>query len=890
MTIRIYPGQLPSKPIENHKWDGLISDWFDAAGIEYKDHEIQPITVRVNDVLIHSSEWDKTTVSNEDVVDINPVPRGGIIKAVTNIISKVFGFIFGQRGAPKTNQQVQGENLSTSNASANTAKLNAVVPELIGRYIRYPDYLNQPVRYFSDPRTQYLDMLLCIGPGDYEIESVNIGNTPIDSLSGAEYAIHKPGDGLSSYDQRVNWYNSPEVGSTSGGTAGLELSSIPDSNVNPTANNYHVNGNVISIIAPSTESFPDSWGVGVSLGLVIKQTVVVDLEIVDGVNSNTFSGNFTEINPQVGAVLRTIGGVIPESVMISKVVDGKMVLSTNSTESSIVISDIIPGTYSIGFSRAGRTYSIQSSSEKSITITANDAIAGGANFFERDFTLSDSEWSVNTDTVYGEVAGPFYFCPASEKSNTFEVDFFFPQGLAYVKDDGSILERSVGIEIGYRLNESSSWVITNKWYRNATMDQIGYTERITTPTKDKYQVRIRRRGAKSTSTNVRDEVQWYGLRSVLDYPDSYANWTTMTVRIKGLGQIASNSENQVNIVATRKLPVLQSNGTWSEPVATNQITSAVKYIAQTVGYDDTNMDIDSFIAMQSGTWTPRGEVINFVFDETVAKSAIDVCLAAGMAEQTIEDGVLTPVREGIRTAYEQSYSGQNTLDGITRIFSAVRPDDNDGVEVEYSDENDLWATKTLVCLPPNSQGIKLFKLKLDGVTNKTNAWRIGMREALRAYYTRWNYEFTSELDALISRYGGYVALSYDMPGLSQSAIVLGIEKNGAKSIIHSSEILEFTSGKTHYFAIRRDDGSVFGPHVATMIDDFTISAGNVSLSEFSNFSANKEPYHLLFGPADTFVLPSLIASISPDGSQSVKVTAKNYDARIYANDNGTAPI
>lgn len=55
--------------------------------------------------------------------------------------------------------------------------------------------------------------------------------------------------------------------------------------------------------------------------------------------------------------------------------------------------------------------------------------------------------------------------------------------------------------------------------------------------------------------------------------------------------------------------------------------------------------------------------------------------------------------------------------------------------MEYMDP-DTWKTATIKCLLPGDAGIKPEKIRAVGVTNKTKAWRIGMRVRARMKYAQ----------------------------------------------------------------------------------------------------------------------------------------------------------
>ena len=883
MTINIYPGQMPGNPIEAHEWQGLLGDWFHAAGIQYETFDKQYVNVYLNGEFLPVSEWVSTSITAQDEVSIRPVPFGfglplwAIWAALGAVV--VMTLLMRPKIPSARSDSSSGRNLDTAEGKANSAKLNQTVPELFGTFIRYPEYLVQPRRYFTTQREQMLEMLLCIGPGTYQIDAstVKIGNTRLSDLQGASYTIHSPGANLSSVTAAQNWYSSAEVGGTSAGTAGLDLAATPDTRVNPTASSYTFNG--ASVTASS--DWPASWGSGTAMSIRITQTVTVDrVFVVPNTYENRFTGDWTEIEPTPGLLLNATG-VLNETVRVFSVSGNTLVLES---ETSVGVWEIIgnkpTGTTSLSLSRIGRVYEVVSASGTSLTLKLQ---GGGAwpGFGAGTYSSSQVAFSVQAGTVYGEISGPFTICPVAETTKTFEVDVFFPQGLAYISDEGDVLSRSVGIEIGYRAAGSSdNWVSTYKVYTAASMDQIGYTERITIPTSMRPEVRIRRRGAKSTSTQVYDTVQWYGARSLLAGKTSYPGWTTISIQMRGLGQISASSENTVNLIATRILPRLQANGTYASPAPTRDITAAINYIITSLGESADTMDAAEFLTMHN-LWTSRGEYLDAVFDETTAEAAIGVALQAGMAELTVDAGLLKPVREGIRTIHERSFSLQNTRDGINSSFTGVRPDDNDGVEVEFYDAGDNYETATIDCLLPGALGIKKEKIKLAGVTDKTRAWRIGMRAASAQRYNRWTYTFGTEMDGRACSYGSFIALNEDIPGWSQSALLKAYDGNTLKV----NEPLEWIDGNTYMCSIRRPDGSLAGPYYATRgASDYELVIG---AKEVPAISLQRELPIVVFGTTSEWSKDAIVVKIQPSGMHACSVTAKNYDPRNYAYDNAT---
>jgi hypothetical protein len=352
----------------------------------------------------------------------------------------------------------------------------------------------------------------------------------------------------------------------------------------------------------------------------------------------------------------------------------------------------------------------------------------------------------------------------------------------------------------------------------------------------------------------------------------------MAVTIEGSDEISAQSNNRINLIAHRKLPVI-SGGSLTAPTQTRAISSAAAYVAKSLGYDDDQIDLDRLEQLED-IWTPRGDYFDYVFSDGTAKAAIDKILRAGFAEMTLQEGVITPVRDQARTTFEQGYSPENMTAPLQRQFQAKQVDEPDGVEVEYMDGS-TWTTETVNCFLPGDQGIKLDKVKVDGVTDRTRAWRIGMRRRRAQRYRRWTYSFNTELDALNSQYLSYVPLLDDIPGYGKVCILRGIQSDR----ITVSEPVEFESGKTHVIAYRAEDGSAVGPFTATEgPDQYTIL---VSIPEPwpAVMPSDREPTHVYFGTTDRWNFPALITEISPDGALSVSVTAVNYDERVYSDDN-----
>jgi hypothetical protein len=490
-------------------------------------------------------------------------------------------------------------------------------------------------------------------------------------------------------------------------------------------------------------------------------------------------------------------------------------------------------------------------------------------------------------TTEGDWAGPIAACPPGEAVRRIELDFFFPQGLVrYTEQNGNIRSHWAKVEVQYRdIATAGAWTSHTFTYEAMSPDQQGYTDWITIPTYMRPEVRVRRIGEESSENFKFNRVQWYGLRARIDKaPTRYEGCTVMALYVRGGDKLSAQSQSQVSVVATRKLPVLV-NGAWSEPTATRDIAPWVNYVMMSAGGTDDDMDTDE-LARYGALWSSRGDYFDYkVEDDSTVKECLNDALLAGFAEFTLERGRVTPVRDEPRSVFEQMYSPQNMTTDLKRNFMLPAPDDYDGVEVKYVDQV-TRAEEVVDCSLPGDAKQTVQTITLKGVTSRDKAWRYGRRRRRMQVYQNKSYSWSTELDALNSGYLSYCAVADDIPGYGQSAILMGLTAGNGLVLLESSEPLTWKAGASHVVGLRRPDGTVSGPWPATRVDDFRLS---VPLLDFEpDVSWDVEPPHLLFGETTRWCYPVLVTSIQP-GDYSADVEAVNYDVRVYADDDNFAP-
>ena len=200
----------------------------------------------------------------------------------------------------------------------------------------------------------------------------------------------------------------------------------------------------------------------------------------------------------------------------------------------------------------------------------------------------------------------------------------------------------------------------------------------------------------------------------------------LTVNARGGDRMSAQSESMVSCVVTRKLPT-RVNGEWSDPIANRDISSFFGYIAKSVGYRDEDINLVELDRLHE-LWTARGDFLDqSINTRSTASAVIASSLAVGFSEVTIDKGLLRPTRDEPQLNFSAMYSPQGMTKGLERDFNSVRPDDYDGVDVEYVD-GISWQSETIKCRLPGDKGIRSLKIKAEGCTNKDRAYRIGMRK------------------------------------------------------------------------------------------------------------------------------------------------------------------
>lgn len=901
MTIDIYASRLSDEGKETYKIRKrqTMAEWLYRHGISRStDLDKLSISLYVNGERLLPRQWKAKEIGAEDHVEIYREPKG------TDPFSITFALVFGAKavlsalmpklpGLPSSSGRGQGKELDEASSKGNAIKINDIRPECLGlNPARYPDVIVPGRRYFAAPREQRIEMTLAIGQGSYEVPlaKVKTGQTPLISLGNdASFTIYQPGQSLASDPAHLFWYQAPEVGQSSTGASGLELTATSPLTPFVTANVMNFAADTVTI--PSGAGiFPPDW----EDGLIVNIAAPYPYTVTDGTGTggrDIISGDIAQLGFSVGELIEIQG----DNQGLYEV------FSVTPTELQLDYPGGAPGTglvtgnifMAIGY--RDLRFRILASGTNTIAVERLETSGAVDPDWPGWSALSSNTARIQLDAsnLEGGLRGPFPAVPDGALATALEYTIFYPGGIIKFNSKGSPQLHTTTHVFEWRdADVAGAWTTISTNVADGTLDAQGYTYRVTLPYPMRPECRVSREPSTVLdATKKSDTMIWYSLYALIpaSSPTSYAGMTTMTCNIRGGDRISAQTESLIRVECTRILPVLRG-GVWQAPQPTREISAAVGHIIRSVGYSDTtDIDLVELQRLEDTRWTPRGDTYDkIITDAETVKSYLQEFLSAGFSELTIDRGLLVPVRDEPRgPAFDQVYNPHIMLNPLSYTFNMPdQPDDFDGVDVEYFDHVTLQ-NETVECRLPGDAGERVEKLRVEGVTVRHKAWRWGMRRRRAHLYRQREYSFETELDALNSSYFDYVALGVATPGYGQSAEVVGYSA-GPPVTLEVNQPLDWATPGVYKVVVRRLDGSASGPYDATRVDDYTFTIP--SLDFVPNLSGNIDtPPIVQFGHESTWAFPALITDVSPRGTRTCNVKAVNYDPRMYLDDDAFPP-
>ncbi|EOW7148459.1 host specificity factor TipJ family phage tail protein [Vibrio parahaemolyticus] len=897
----------------------------------------------INGQVFNPKEWGTRVLLDGDTIDIVLTPKFTPVEwvmIVVSVISAAYSVYtmnnMNQLGSNSSTVPT-GKNIYDINVQANKAELMGIRSQWFGRHQSVPSYLCSPYKYYNENNEQVLAVMLHVGEGYYQVSStgITIANTPISRLSDdVDWQLFEPGDDVTTHEAHKNIYTAEEVGGTDS-TSGLDFIG-PSASVSFGSEDADMalilSDDTVLVQVLYTRTVYNggdrdnetisywknkdlSWEDGTTFTItgISSTSVLIDdiVEIVDTGNDGTTGDPLPDKIVGKGFSVLSVG----QEIQLS---------GAGSNDSTYTVATVSDTELTLKDSNGNDVTSLTPAASVTIKITTTSTDDGLYQVVSTDsdykmtvIRVGDPDWTgfiggtysnsisldVTSDTLPDFQLGPYVGCPEGYTTDYIEIDMLRSSGWGRYDSKGRLQNHTVDWEVWVRdadLGELDTWQVFPFSYTDKSYDQVGQTHPITLPSAIRPEVMLVRKTKSYDDTKYLDKLQWMRLKSKLPTASSYANSTVLAMSIRSDSNLSSSATNKIKVLQTRKLPVPDGAGGWTEEMqATRDIAPAIRYIVQNSGGSDEDIDMDELLWMHENVWSPDEEYFDGGFvDEGTIYSALKTTLQAGMAEFCFDIGKILPKRLFEKTSAGHPYTPDvMTGDGLTITTTLYDPDQNEGLIVYYMDPTD-WTTNSVKCWLGDKNAItKWGELELTkGVTSRTRAWRIGMRMLRRSQGEKINYSFTTEMDALNSTYLDYAELCDDLPNFGQFGEVVDwqVVRNNNDEFVAQITVdrdLEWTVGDTHYMTVRRHDGTGNGPFVATKVSNRVVMLSG-QLDFIPNLTGKIEPPLWLFGDATRYSEPAVITSITPNvnnDTTTCSVKATNYVADMFKDDANFPP-
>lgn len=552
------------------------------------------------------------------------------------------------------------------------------------------------------------------------------------------------------------------------------------------------------------------------------------------------------------------------------------------------------GQQSMCIGPAGLRYRLTAASTTALTVVRLNSTGGNDNSFP-GFTYQETTGTVITldqSNLQGGFRGPFACCPEGEKITKIQWDVFHPSGLFGLGREGQIYDIRSFHRLEWRdMDLAGAWTQVDIEHVGGKQDAMGFTYELTLPYPMRAEARIVKRFVSQPGridNEKQDEIVWYGLRGLIPRGRKvYPNSTILCLTVRGGDRLSAESEAQVWVKGTRRLPV-RRGGVWQPPEPTRDIVPFALHVLKSAGYTDDALDLEEWDALDA-LYRSRGDRYDRLHtEESTVQSVLEDCLNAGFARLTVKHGLLTPVRDESRSIFTALYTFDTQLEGegLDIRFNMISGDDYDGVDVQYTDQV-KWQNDTVKCrLPgvPNPKKVKV--IKAEGITERLQAYRYGMRDLMEIRYRRKTGEWASEMAAFNSNFGDLVQVGGECPGYAQSHVMRSVSADKKTFTLRAP--LDLSQLAPPYMAsFRRIDGTCFGPALVTnIVGDRTFTIANpLDFDPILDQPGTVLPTYVLFGNG----YGVLIDEIDPEGTESARIKATFYDERVYTYDDAPLP-
>ena len=522
----------------------------------------------------------------------------------------------------------------------------------------------------------------------------------------------------------------------------------------------------------------------------------------------------------------------------------------------------------------------------------------------QDFEEVTSEWldpgesptivAADVDTVDGADLEDTEWVIRTSSLRTQRLGLDFSARLMRVSESGSIRSQSVTLDIGYRLHGSDDdWTASEVILTN---DSQGIHHRTVTITPanagSQWDVRVRRRSARSDNDRIYDDVAWSQLRT---YQTGTAGTggRRLALEIRASGQLSGRLDRFSGMVE-QKIETFDGAAWSNDRSSSSNPAEIFRWYARGVrdasgalvagaGLDDDRIDDASIEAWQA--WCESKSLsCDAVIDAAMSvKDVQDIITRCGRASVSWETGKLGVVYDDDESVPSAYISAENIIAGSLSVSYVSGPLADEIIYTFIDPDFDWQPSEVRRQVDPDSPVTRSVKAFLRGVTNRRQAAEECNLAAARQSLQRRVISWTMTLEALAVQRGSVVWMSHSLvSGGSTGRIAGGTPETpglGRPVRIDADSVL----------LVRLPDGTLHqsralpaGDDSCTLADPLPVAAEDLVSGDclWRLYDDSAPPLQLK------------VTAIEPTSSTHVRVSAVDFDRRYYAaaTSDLTAPI
>lgn len=541
------------------------------------------------------------------------------------------------------------------------------------------------------------------------------------------------------------------------------------------------------------------------------------------------------------------------------------------------------------------TYTVTSVTATQLGLAAVNSVNG--NWATLPTTGYQQVLVVYISTTSDKIIGPFVI----ENSSTLYCNFVAENGL--YKDSGE-QQFAIAITLSITTQEVNSSDVPFGAVSTRTVTISGSAQSksriaITFKSPDSYATKRFRVSVKRVTPKnltyvgeVNDEITWeslYGVDAI-----STTNFADLTV-VKSATFASNNSlalkSRKLNMLVTRKLPILNSDGTFAAAAATSNFVDIVMAICKDARIGNlADSQIDKIGIFQVGAdvasyfGTTKAREFNYTFDD--ANLSFEEILS--IVAETVHCSVY---RQGavVKMTFEKSnnnsrilFNHRNKIPGSeTRIFTFGNLDDHDGVEVKYQDLKD--GSELTYYLPIDQSAINPLTVDIAGITNKIQAYFHAHRRFNKILYgnTVLQFEATQEANLLV-RGDRILVADNTRPETFDGEI---LAKDGL--LLTLSEEFAAEAGESYSIFLQLADATIESIPITPITNSLTtvLLDYNPSMPLAIGISLYAACCYEIVKASSLRKRAFVVENKEPQTTFNSVVTAYNYDSRYYDQDN-----